>query len=167
RAMSEYAHAWRFKHPTPWDYAFFMSNALHRDLGWFWYYWLFTTESVDGSIAGVATNGTRTVVTVRQDGQMPSPVVLGVEFARSGPPIRPMPNAAMTDSANAIVTYPVDVWFSGHRTFQADLDFGGRPIVKVTLDPGGRFPDHDIADNVWPRDSSAAAPGRGRGRGGG
>ena len=30
---------------------FFMNNALGRDLGWFWYYWLFTTESVDGSIA--------------------------------------------------------------------------------------------------------------------
>ena len=50
--MSEYAKAWRFKHPSPWDYAFFMSNALqHRDLGWFWNYWLFTTESVDGSIS--------------------------------------------------------------------------------------------------------------------
>ena len=59
RAMSEYAKAWRFKHPSPWDYAFFMSNALHRDLGWFWYYWLFTTESVDGSIAGVTTAGGR------------------------------------------------------------------------------------------------------------
>ena len=30
---------------------FFMNNALGRDLGWFWYYWLFTTERVDGSIA--------------------------------------------------------------------------------------------------------------------
>ena len=48
RAMSEYAKAWRFKHPSPWDYAFFMNNALHQDLGWFWNYWLFTTESVDG-----------------------------------------------------------------------------------------------------------------------
>ena len=46
-AMSGYAKAWQFKHPSPWDYAFFMSNALGQDLGWFWYYWLFTTESVD------------------------------------------------------------------------------------------------------------------------
>ncbi len=53
RAMSEYAHTWRFKHPSPWDYMFFMNEALDRDLGWFWYYWLFTTESVDGSIAEV------------------------------------------------------------------------------------------------------------------
>ncbi len=50
RAMSDYAKAWKFKHPSPWDYAFFMSNALHQDLGWFWYYWLFTTDAVDGSI---------------------------------------------------------------------------------------------------------------------
>ena len=40
-----------FKHPSPWDYMFFMNRALGQDLGWFWYYWLFTTESVDGSIA--------------------------------------------------------------------------------------------------------------------
>ena len=39
-----------FKHPSPWDYMFFMNNALKQDLGWFWYYWLFTTERVDGSI---------------------------------------------------------------------------------------------------------------------
>src|SRR6185295_16642161 len=53
RAQREYATAWRFKHPSPWYYAFFMSNALHRDLGWFWNSWLFTTESVDGSIQSV------------------------------------------------------------------------------------------------------------------
>jgi hypothetical protein len=76
RAMSAYAKAWRFKHPSPWDYANFMSNALHQDLGWFWNYWLFTTESTDESIQSVTTSGARTAVTVRQDGEMPSPVVL-------------------------------------------------------------------------------------------
>ena len=28
RAMSEYTNAWAFKHPSPWDYMFFMNNAL-------------------------------------------------------------------------------------------------------------------------------------------
>ena len=151
RAMSDYAVAWRFKHPTPWDFAFFMNNALKQDLGWFWYYWLFTTEGVDGSIQNVATTGTRTTVTVRQDGQMPAPVVLKVQFAATGPAIGSMPNSVMTDSTTAIVTYPVDVWFNGSRTFDAVLDFGGRVIEKVTLDPFGRFPDRNAADNVWPR----------------
>jgi hypothetical protein len=162
RAMSEYAKVWRFKHPSPWDYAFFMDNALHRDLGWFWNYWLFTTESVDGSIQNVATRGRTTTVTVRENGQMPSPVILKVELAPTGPAIRPMANSTMTDANTAIVTYPADVWFSGSRTFNANLDFGGRAITRVTFDPAGRFPDRDPSDNTWPR--VAATPGTGGGR---
>jgi hypothetical protein len=150
-AMSQYAEAWLFKHPSPWDYAYFMNNSLGQDLSWFWYYWLFTTESVDGSIQDVTTSGTRTTVTVRQDGGMPSPVVLRVEFSPEGPPINPMANSTMEGPNAAIVTFPVDVWFSGARTFEAELDFGARRIHRITLDPRGRFPDRDPADNTWPR----------------
>ena len=161
RAHREWASAWMFKHPSPWDYMFFMNKALGQDLGWFWYYWLFTTESVDGSIQNVTGSGRRTMVTVRQDGQMPSPIVLAVSLAPSGPPIRPMRNAVMADSVTAIVTYPVDVWFAGARTFTATLDFGGRAIERITLDPRCRFPDRDTSDNVWPRAPVAnAATGR-------
>ena len=64
-AMREYARAWAFKHPSPWDFAFFMSNELNAELGWFWYYWLWTTDSVDGSIKSVEGKGSDTVVTSR------------------------------------------------------------------------------------------------------
>ena len=157
RGLAEFTRAWAFKHPSPWDFAFFMNRSLGQDLGWFWYYWLFTTESVDGSIQGVTTAGPRTTVTVRQAGQMPSPVVLQVQFAPSGPAVRPMSNSRMINATTAVVTFPVDVWFSGSRTFQANLDFGGRAIERITLDPGGRFPDRDARDNVWPR--VAGSPG--------
>jgi Peptidase family M1 domain len=151
RAMSEYAKAWAFKHPSPWDYIFFMDKTLGRDLQWFWYYWLWTTESVDGSIASVTPNGGKTTVIVRQDGQMPSPIVLKVKLAGSGPDVRPMANAKMIDDTTAIVSYPVDVWFIGNRTFQTTLDFGGRAVESIALDPDGRFPDKDPGDNVWPK----------------
>jgi hypothetical protein len=128
-----------------------MSNALKQDLGWFWYYWLYTTESVEGSIQDVKSVGAATMVTVRQDGQMPSPVVLKVEFAPKGAAIRQMTNSVALDSASALVTLPVEVWFNGSKTFQAKLNFGGRKIEKITLDPYGRFPDKDAKDNVWPR----------------
>jgi len=81
---------------------------------------------------------------------MPSPVVLKVEFAAGGPALRPMRNAVVQGDT-ATVTWPVDVWLSGSRTFAAQLDFGPRKIVRITLDPAGRFPDRDPADNVWPR----------------
>ena len=150
-AMRSWATAWRFKHPSPWDYMFFMNNALKQDLGWFWNYWLFTTEAVHGSIKNVTTSGNKTTVTVHQDGQMPSPVVLRVKFADSGPPIRAMPNSKMIDATTYDVTWPVDVWFSGSKTYDAVLDFGGRTIQRISLDPRGRFPDRNPADNVWPR----------------
>jgi len=164
RAMSEYAHAWRFKHPSPWDYMFFMSNALHRDLGWFWYSWLFTTDAVDGSIHGVRTSGSTTTVTVREDGQMPSPVVLAVHFAPSGPRIQPMANATMVDDSTALVTWPVDVWFGGSRSFEARLQFGRRRIERIVFDPRCRFPDNDVDDNTWPRQPAPAAQAAPAGR---
>jgi hypothetical protein len=155
-AMSEYTKAWSFKHPSPWDFIFFMDTALGQDLRWFWYDWLWTTESVDGSIAAVVRSGSKTTVTVRQDGQMPSPVVLKVRFAESGATIKAMANAKMIDATSAIVTWPVDVWFTGSRTFQATLDFGSRPIEQITLDPACRFPDRDASDNVWPKAGAGA-----------
>jgi hypothetical protein len=163
RAHREWAQAWMFKHPSPWDYMFFMSHALKRDLGWFWYYWLFTTESVDGSIQNSRTAGGKTTVTVRQDGQMPSPVVLEVKFAPGSQAIRPMKNAVMKDSLTAIVTYPVDVWFAGSKTFDAVLDFGARPIQRIRLDPSCRFPDRNASDNFWPRSAAPAEPAQGQG----
>ena len=150
RAMSEYAHAWRFKHPSPWDYMFFMNEALDRDLGWFWYYWLFTTESVNGSIQSVASAGSNTTVTVHQDGQMPSPVVLAVRFRADAGSMQSMPNAERIDDRTLVVTYPVDVWLGGSKTFAAELPFEGGTIESIMLDPRGRFPDRDPSDNVWP-----------------
>lgn len=150
RAMSAYATTWRFRHPSPWDYMFAMNRELDRDLGWFWYYWLFTTESVDGSIDSVVTRGRRSTVMVRESGEMPAPVILRVEFAANGPALKPMKNAVI-EGNSAIVTWPVDVWFDGRRTFEAELDFGGRQIERVTFDPQARFPDRNPSDNRWPR----------------
>ncbi|WP_353267712.1 M1 family metallopeptidase [Gemmatimonas sp.] len=153
RAHREWATAWMFKHPSPWDYMFFMNKALGRDLGWFWNAWLFTTESVDHRLASVKPQGIRTTVVVAQDGQMPAPIVLDVKFADKGPAIRPMKNAVMLDATTARVTYPVDVWFGGNRTFTAELVFGGRVIEAITLDPQRRFPDRVPADNAWKRNA--------------
>ncbi|MEJ5994454.1 M1 family metallopeptidase [Pedobacter sp. Du54] len=149
-AMKKYTTTWAFKHPSPWDYMFFMNNELGQDLEWFWYYWLFTTESVEGSIKDVKTVKGKTTVTVNQAGQMPSPIVLKVEFEATGPALKKVTNAKMIDATTAEVTWPVSVWFNGNRTYNAVMDFGERKIKKITFDPHNRFPDSNTADNVWP-----------------
>ncbi len=149
KAIAKYIDVWKFKHPSPWDFAFFMNNELGRDLNWFWYYWLFTTESVDGSIKSVVLKNGKTNVTVHQAGEIPSPVLLKVEFAPGNEDIKPMANSKMLDANIALVTWSEDVWFGGNRDFTATLDFGSRKISKITFDPYGRFPDTDSKDNVW------------------
>jgi hypothetical protein len=151
RAIRGWAGEWRFSHPTPWDFMFYMDRALDQDLGWFWYAWLFSNATVDGSIRSVTSTGNRTDVVVHQAGEMPSPIVLRVELAAAGPPVRAPQNARMLDERTALVTLPVDVWFAGARTHTVTLDFGGRAIERITLDPHARFPDRNPADNVWPR----------------
>lgn len=150
-AMKKYTTTWSYKHPSPWDYIFFMNNELKQDLNWFWYYWLWTTETVESSIQDVKAANGKTTVTVHQAGQMPSPVVLKVEFEAEGPAIKTLPNAKMIDATTAEVTWPASVWFNGSRTYNAVLNFGKRKIKKITFDPHGRFPDSNTSDNVWPK----------------
>lgn len=151
-AMKKYTTTWSYKHPSPWDYIFFMNNELKQDLNWFWYYWLWTTETVESSIQDVKTANGKTTVTVHQAGQMPSPVVLKVEFEAEGPAIKALPNAKMIDATTAEVTWPASVWFNGSRTYNAVMNFGKRKIKKITFDPHGRFPDSTSSDNVWPKE---------------
>ena len=80
---------------------------------------------------------------------MPAPVVLQVQFAPGSEPITKMSNSIMTNDSTALVTWPVDVWFGGSRSFVADLNFGGRAIRRIVLDPRARFPDRNAEDNVW------------------
>jgi len=148
-AMKKYTSTWAFKHPSPWDYMFFMNNELGQNLEWFWYYWLWTTESVEGSIRDVKTAKGKTTVTVHQAGQMPSPVVLRIEFETEGT-IKELTNAKWIDGKTAELTWPVSVWFGGSRTFDAVLQTGDRKIKKITFDPHARFPDANPDDNVWP-----------------
>lgn len=150
-AIRKYTAAWAYKHPSPWDFMFFMNHQLGENLEWFWYYWLFTTETVEGSIQDVSSEGEVTTVTIRQDGAMPSPIVLKVEFESEGPAIKPISNGKMIDATTMEVTWPVTVWFDGDRTFEAKMDLGDRKIKTITLDPYRRFPDKNIEDNTWIR----------------
>jgi hypothetical protein len=149
RAHREFALAWQFKHPSPWDWMFHMNRSLKRDLGWFWYYWLFTTERVDGAIESVTTSKTGVSVVVRQDGQMPSPVVLRITFDGAMPTLPKLANVRQIDAQTVEAVWPVDVWFAGARRFTAVIPARGATVKEIVLDPAKRFPDANPADNTW------------------
>ncbi|MFV0389022.1 MAG: M1 family metallopeptidase [Pyrinomonadaceae bacterium] len=148
-AIKKYIETWRFKHPSPWDFAFFMNKELGRDLNWFWYYWLFTNDSVDGGIKSVSTVGNETTVDVHQFGQMPSPVILQVDLKEPDTKLQKLKGVNIITAKQAVFRWEENVWFDGSRDFKAKLPIKAANIEKITLDPKGRFPDSDLTDNVW------------------
>jgi hypothetical protein len=133
-AFAGYARAWRYKHPSPWDFFMYMDRALGRDLGWFWNSWWFTNQTFNQGIANVkVVNGTITL-TVADHGEMPMPVIARVDF---------------TDGSSEVVTRAASVWFRGTRSTMLTLPLRGKSIAHVTLDPEYRFQDSDRSNNEW------------------
>ncbi len=135
RAFATYARAWRFKHPTPYDFFMSMNHSLGRNLDWFWYEWFFTNYTVDQAIESVTIRGRNAVIVVRDKGDMAMPIVLRLEYA---------------DGSSATIVKPVDLWFSGSRSTTVSVPVGRKTIKSATLDPDDRFIDIDRSNNIWP-----------------
>jgi hypothetical protein len=134
RALAEYAMAWKYKHPTPYDFFFSMNKSLGKNLDWFWYEWFFTTYTLDQSIESARIVGDQVELSVRDKGDMAMPIIVGIEW---------------TNGNRTVMTYPADVWFTGSRILTAKLSLSGRTIKSITLDPQDRFYDLDRSNNVW------------------
>jgi hypothetical protein len=136
RAFAEYAEAWKYKHPTPYDFYFSMNKSLGKNLDWFWYQWFFTTYTTDQALDSVAivSPGESVTVRVRDRGDMAMPVILSFE---------------MTDGTSTLVKAPADVWFRGSRTYTMSIPLNGKTLKSITLDPENRFQDLDRSNNEW------------------
>lgn len=135
RAMAEYARAWKFRHPSPWDFFFSMNRSLGRNLDWFWNGWFFTTGTFDQAIESVRVDDGAAEIAVRDKADLAMPVLLRLEF---------------TDGSSQWATFPADVWFAGSRIYRARVPLRGRTLRSIALDPENRFQDLATGDNSWP-----------------
>jgi len=136
RAFAEYARAWKYKHPTPYDFFFSMNHSLKRNLDWFWYEWFFTTYTFDQGIQSVTTAGDEATITIRDKGDLVMPVIARFE---------------LSDGSKGTLMLGPERWFPGTRTLTDKIPLRGKTIKSVTLDPDNRFQDLDRSDNTWPR----------------
>jgi hypothetical protein len=133
RALSEYTHAWAFKHPTASDFIRSMENSAGMDLDWFWRAWVYSTARLDQAVTDVSvTDDGVTEIRLESLGQMVMPAELAVSFA---------------GGATETVRLPVEMWKLGPvYTYRVPA---GREVVGVTLDPRGVYPDDDDSNDEW------------------
>ncbi|HEX6575846.1 MAG TPA: M1 family metallopeptidase [Gemmatimonadaceae bacterium] len=134
RAFAEYAKTWKYKHPLPHDFFYSMNRSLGKNLDWFWYEWFFTTYTTDQAIQSVRNVGNDVEITVRDKGDLVSPVIIRVEF---------------TDGTMANRAVPAERWFSGSRMLVERIPTGGKAIKSIVIDPENRFQDLDRTNNEW------------------
>lgn len=131
-AFREYAEAWAFKHPQPWDFFLLMDRRAGRDLGWFWGPAFASTATLDHGIATVRVVDGRTEIELVSEGAMVAPT-----------PVR------ITLEGGTVVDRTIDAaaWLREGRSVRFEVP---GVAIRVELDPGGWFPDVDDSDDVWP-----------------
>ena len=140
-AFKQYIRDWAFKSPQPADFFRCMENAAGMDLAWFWRGWFLENLPLDQAIAAVRENSRtgRATIQIANLKEMVMPVFLQIDF---------------TDGESMNVDLPVQVW-NYTNVWTAEIDLGGKTILKVALDRGRVLPDSDRANNVWRRPESA------------
>lgn len=136
KAFNNFIHAWKFKHPSPYDFLRAMENGTGEDLSWWWNSWFLQDWRADVAITKVdyvknnPANGVD--ITIENRDKMPVPVIVEVrEF-----------NGKVSRQ-----TLPVQVWqqnnvFAFHYPSTS-------AVTSVTIDPDGVIPDRNRANNRW------------------
>jgi hypothetical protein len=140
----EYIRRWAYKHPTPADFFRTMEDGLGEDLSWFWRSWFYTTDRLDQAVDSVTLSDSAGVVSrvyLRNAGQMPMPVELGL---------------LMDDGSTQRLSLPVEIW--GLRSTYTALIGGPKKVNSVVIDPDNWYPDVDRGNNRWPAAAPAGPP---------
>lgn len=141
----EYIRRWAYKHPQPADFVRTMEDTSGRDLDWFFRGWIYENGLLDQAVASVRRTGDTTVVKIENRGGIPMPLNVRVVYA---------------DGTEELVEVPVEAW---KESGQYTLQFIGKRVRHVQLDPNGALPDVDRSNNVWGRGVLGRTPGRGVG----
>lgn len=104
--VKPYMETWQGKHPTPYDFFFFMDSLYGEDLSWFWKPWYFEFNTPDLAIGNVTHKGKEYTIEILNKGGLPLPVHLEIVFE---------------NSETQLVTKNVSAW-KNNNTIQLQLE---------------------------------------------
>lgn len=170
--LLDYYAAWRFRHPNPNDFIRIAEKRSGLELDWYKEYWVNTVHTIDYRVASVdkadAKNSTKIVLERYQwnadaehnnklHGAMPMPVDVVVEYKVDKDkteqicyhiPLDLM-RGAKPDEGKYAKREVLKDWNWTHRTYELEVPFKNKDIVKVTIDPSGRMADIQSENNIF------------------
>jgi aminopeptidase N len=124
---------WKGKHPTPYDFFFYIENQYGKDLDWFWISWFQGIGYPDLKIKEVDLNDNTLQVQVERIGNLPVPVNLILTYE---------------DGNVQEVSHKVDIWKEGKKIYTLNCDLKKDiPLVSIELNQT-YLPDSNRIDNA-------------------
>lgn len=140
-AFREYAEAWAFKHPQPWDFFNLVERHAGQDLDWFWGPAFGETATLDVGVRSLQFSGGETRIELSHNGGLIVPVPVRITMDDGSVEERTVgPERWLDAAADALVG-------QGGRTLHLAPIQG--TAVRVEVDPEGLFADVDRGNNVW------------------
>lgn len=120
--------AWEGKHPTPYDFFYFMDGLIGEDLSWFWQPWYFNFSAPD---LGIAATGEAGRVLITNHGGLPLPVKLTVVY---------------DDKREQVIEKSIWEWSGGQQAIAVEIpDHEHADMVHLGAP---EIPDIDEGNNV-------------------
>jgi hypothetical protein len=132
KALQEYINRWKGKHPTPHDFFFTFNDVTGQNLNWFWNPWFFEFGYPDLAIDRVSVSEGKTEVTIRKDGNIPTPVKLKITYE---------------DESSDEYYYSSEIWKKGDDTFLVEISLSG--ILKQIELGDLTIPDTNSDNNLY------------------
>ncbi|MEO1728782.1 MAG: M1 family metallopeptidase [Bacteroidota bacterium] len=138
-AFKAYIQRWAYKHPQPADFFRTIEDVAGEDLDWFWRGWVYSTETFDAAITGVAAMPAGgTGARVENRGGLVFPIDVQFTFA---------------DGSTDIQRIPVEAFYTTDTVIAVTPKEGA--VTRAELDPGDHLPDTTPRGNVWTAEDAA------------
>ena len=132
KALQEYIHRWKGKHPTPYDFFFTFNDVARKDLTWFWQAWFFESGYPDLAVDKVIIDDDKAEVIIRKVGNIPTPVNLKVVYE---------------NEISEEYYFSADVWQNGNDVFSTEIEL--TDILKEIQLGGLTIPDSNRENNQF------------------
>ena len=153
KGMLQYFDTWKFKHPNANDFIRIMEKQSGLELDWFKEYFVNTVHTIDYDVRSVTADGSKTVVELRKNGEMPMPLDVVVTLKDGSKSyfniaLRMMRGNKPQELSETSYTVAED-WPWTHPSYFLNLPFAKDEISKIEIDPSGRLADIDPSNNKW------------------
>ena len=127
KAMQAYYEEWHYKHPQPADIKATLERETGKDLSWLFEDLIQTTKQIDYKIQGVNVEENTTVVKIKNNGQIASPVRV---------------------DAYSLGQYRETVWLDA-GTKKSEATFKGTSYDEFIIDAKRQMPELNRSNNYW------------------